>query len=206
MNSEHSENLDDVLGEQLRDIEIPTGLKDRLRAITDESPGLVTEKRRPRGRRRTLILIAVAASLIGAFSIVGWRLQVTPRQTNHDATAPVETNGPEGNSVLAQNLELTGSQLIEMIGDRQAVIDRILQQLELTQLRTELASLKRVRHPARLNPVDELSMILVLTDQARIGFGGDVESIQKDLQMVIKRYPDSRGAILASTLVSNTEL
>lgn len=206
MNQEQHDDRCDSLEEQLRDIEIPTGLKDRLLAIPEASPVEVAKKRYCGRLRITLAVMAVAASLVGAISLARWRLVETPRLTNHAEPSPIETQPDRDELVPKLSSHPDEIRMVEMIVEGQAEIDQILQQMELERLRAELAALKRVRRPAQLNPIDELSMILVLSGQAELGFGGDAESIQEDLQMVIKRYPDSRGAALASTLVSNTEL
>ncbi len=41
------------------------------------------------------------------------------------------------------------------------------------------------------------SMIYALADQATVSLGGSEDDAISDMKIVIKRYPDSRGAMLA---------
>lgn len=217
MKPELPDDAFDELGELLRNVEIPTDLKSRLLAISHPDDSIQLNSIQPvwPGRLAKFVTLAVAASMLGVISIASWPLlnpatktarvehssgQSNDRPATDSSTPPIRSD--PGEIQIAQTAAQT---LLRDIENRQLEIDRIFDQIKLNQLRSELAAMNRVKRTPRISPVDEMSLILVLADQAGIAFGNDVRSVRKDLERTIERYPNSAGAELATTFISENE-
>lgn len=224
MTSEKPNEHDGELRARLRNVDIPAGLKDRLLGISDDQPKPIPNpipnpipKPQSNSRLRNFVFIAIAASLLAVISIARWpaspprqsakQIDDSPSQQDatNDLTAPRQSPDLRQPAQPLENRLVDSGNSLDAFNSGQAEIDRILDQLELEQLRSQLATLKRNHRSPRLDPIDELSMILTLSDQTGIGFGQDVDSVRNDLKTTIERYPNSRGAQLAVTFLSENE-
>jgi hypothetical protein len=203
---------DQELKDLLREIEVPPGLRDRLRTIaqTDRLPRPTCEA----GNKHSNWKIRVAIVAVLAAAIAGFAIKVIwPAGQDSASTSPrqvVENIRPSPEMPTRQpNSRSEKSATDLVIGELNAssqYLDEVLLSIKIRQLERKLARKDiRLVSDSNFDAAQRTSMVLVLADEAAIKLGADRVLIDQELKEVIGRFPGTLGAELADKLLK-TEL
>ncbi len=225
---------DRELQRRLRQIEVPSDLKNRLRQIPNDAaeriqPATNTDSQgdepsyRPAGW--VWIPLAIAASLAGLSLYLFW-----PAPPRADESVAVEqTSEPSGKRLTVDNQTMTEPPLSEST-DRSSLmvensatsnlldemaaelnqLDQLVVQIKVHRLSEQVrqAEHKQSRQSNRstgLSPNDRASMVMSLSNQAALQMGVDKKIVERNFADVIEKFPGTRGSQWARQGL-NTEL
>ena len=187
---------DEQLDALLRDVSVPSDLKDSLRQIsqmTDESQDAIENKNEPKknsspnGSSVTWMLV-LAASLAAVAAFAGW--QWYSGQNANDAPGMVVEMDRSNSNNDEQPIKL--AELDQEI----SAVTAMLAQIEIQKMEQRLFH-SETRYESELANREVQSIIVAIADQISLPLGGDSESVKSDMAQVIKTFPGSKGAEIA---------
>lgn len=211
-NEYENEMTNEQLDSLLREVEVPADLKSQLRSIPMqlEEPTVTkqTKVSAPSSNRmskrnsglswRTWV---VAGSILGIAAFQILRLEPTPSIPVNDpaAVAIISADNSEANVSTADSTNLYADELeqLELLNREFAQRQNFWQEQELNQLESDLVDLQRTAARS-INQRESNSVILALSAETAISFGGSEESVKEEMAMVIAEYPGSHGAKIAT--------
>ena len=218
--------LDHLLG----DVPIPADLKSSLMQIsqqaeletefaTPNAPGVTKESTgKPNGFSATTTWLAwvLAASIVGAaaFYFLPTTKIENVKQLPNDTQTPREPGLPQianSEDSLTANPPLESDSLAEF-NQAQELIEQVRLTIENEMLRQKIAALKNNAsdnpYPVQtaLSNRQTESIIASLASQSRLEWGGDEKQIRLELESVIEKYPETKGAAFANTFLKNNKL
>lgn len=191
---------DQQLDDLLRSVPIPGALKQRLRAIPDQPS---TPDREWASKSQIWLAgLAIAAGLTGIVAWLAWTND--GRRVPEVAQTETHSNLPE--TVADQQANAFRPSPPQPAIDRLNMeIDALNSRIKLYEAELRLAELAVPEPALELSSSDCQSLIVALSDQSGEFWGAKPESILRDMQNVINRYPGSAGAKIASQYLANAE-
>ena len=204
MNMEPDKELtDEQLDAMLRNVQVPSELKSRLKqipkSVTLREEGVVPLASKlptsPPLPQTSWLSYALVAGLLGVAAFAAAKfLPSAPNNVKPGQVASTNSNHVEGNP-NSNLLEPTPAQLSALDGELQ-ILEAEIQTLESARLESELLQLE-TRSNQRLSDNEVESMILALAPQYSIPLGGKEADVRSEMARVIRDYPNTRGAVLA---------
>ena len=167
---------DEQLDDMLRDVSVPQDLKVKLLEIPDRDPGAVVASDSSHMRTTIVGTMLAIAALILVF------LYIEPSQL-----AKVESQSDDADAI---------AMLVDDMQRNRDAIDEILNAQDFAN--SEATSIDT---SPLLDPDEVLASALSMSWQSSIEQGASVESVQKELELVVTKYPNTRGAQRARELL-----
>lgn len=206
---------DQTLQNLLRDVPVPSDLKERLREITKALPldagpaAAVAPASNATGRARVSRLNARrwgwAAGLVTTAALCGviasWPSgprpgELAPETQAHGIATPSQQIDTPINPLASGPLSADASEMSSALREATGELDRLAQSLEdhlRAAERSESLSRRAVALPA-LNPTDHVSLEWVIANQTAVEFVPSRDWYLRDLLAAIDRFPESAGA------------
>ena len=187
---------DQQLDQLLSDVPVPDTLKQQLHKVPDLNPTSDLPEQRRRSGWMTAALVSgglIAASLVVMISLYfNTNSPVTVKPSDPDPLTPEQKAG------VAQKLEEIEMATLE--------IQQQLRHLELQRKRQQLEQLRASTLPVvALQPRDQTSLILSLSQQAALEWGADSTSVRDELIQVSRDYPNSLGSEKADQILRDLD-
>lgn len=209
MNTEFDkEPTDEQLDAMLREVQVPSELKSRLRQIPDSAtrhqegamPVERTLPSSPQPFQTPWLSYVLVASLLGVAAFVAAKfLPSNPNNPDRGQIASTSTNRIEKNRI-SNMPEPTTAKLNEQDRELQ-MLEAEIQALEIARLESELLQLETLGNQ-RLSNNEVESMILALAPEYSIPLGGKKADVRSEMARVLKEYPNTRGAVLAAKILN----
>lgn len=184
------DDLDDFLSVQLRDVPVPTGLKEKLLAIAEQEPVPVSPVIRVARERviwRRLGWFAALAAT-GLISFFIWR-QIPIE------SAPV-------NQVTASKIETDLKQWLVENEKKMESLRNDIAALELEETVTGHET-KRVRPIPELSDRETISLAFALSGELMHEWAGVTPAVEEQLNQVVRSFPETKGSELAARILAN---
>jgi len=216
---------DQQLDQWLREVEVPTQLKDHLKGIPDRplveladvelaDVELADVELADVELRRTLaitrrpshwrIWVVLAASVL---IVIGVAVRFLPDENEQrlaktlENTSEADHIGRASDQARVIPLPTVDSAELVAIEANLDQISLVLQQLEVERLRKQIDALNR-QALCQIDATQTSSMIIALSDQTSIPLGGSADLVAKKMVEVMDLYPDSRGAEIAQQFLA----
>lgn len=167
---------DKQLDDLLRDVSVPQNLKADLLEIPDREHETVVTPNRSRVRTAMLGTILAIAATIFVF------LYIAPSEV-----AKVDPLADDADEI---------AMLLDEMQRNQDAIDEIMNVQDLA-----IGETTPINTAPLLDPDEVLASALSMSWQSSIDQGASVESMKKDLELVVTKYPNTRGAQRARELL-----
>ena len=203
---------DEQLDALLRDVSVPSDLKDSLRQIPPKHgiAGVTTDQKVERkthksqnGRPATWMMV-LAASLAAVAAFAGW--QWYAGQNGNDAGMVAKIGQADSNddaetipNIVDDDAE---SKLLAELDQEIATLTTMLDQIEIQKMKQLLSQTETSRYETELANQDVQSLIIALSDQISLPLGGNSDSVESDMAQVIDKFPGSMGAEIAREYLS----
>ena len=205
---------DEQLDALLRDVSIPSDLKDSLRQVPQmpvAPKDTIDKKHELKTNSSTngqsfLWMMVLAASLAAVAAFVAWQWYFSPSVNNganlagtghsnsiHDDTAAVPTADMVNEISTLEELDL-----------QIAALNSMLDQIEMEQLEQRVLVAK-TEYESELSDREAQSIIIALSSQISLPLGGKEDSVKSEMAQVMKKFPGSVGAELARDYLQQTQ-
>lgn len=181
----------------------------------------------PRISRRWVALVATTAamlvlwlSLSGRFDLQAVFDQRANRSTEHNSSPQTPEAGKRiaaGDPASAEVTDVvtTGDlaaneyeQRMKQIASDLAVVQQSLDQWQFQQKQDrwqrEKSTLLTGMSVKDLDPLDVSSMVVALSEQSSLAYGGSIDRVSQSMAKVALRFPDSRGAEIAKQFLADS--
>ena len=211
-NEPENEPTGEQLDAMLRDVQVPSDLKSRLKGIPEleslagESGSLPTNtppvSLASSDNKRTWLPYVLAASLLAVAAFTA--AQFLPKDGPN--VAPGSIASAPAKDPFNENNFKPEPRAIEHVVVKSAIDQEVellnaqIQELEIARLQSELHRLENdydkhlSEHPSE-NEVE--SMIMALSPQYSLPLGGKQADVRAEMARVLEQYPNTRGAVLA---------
>jgi hypothetical protein len=186
---------DEDLDAMLRDVDIPDGLKNSLKQISQTSNAKVSlpvDSGSDSRSRHRLIAWAVAASVAAVAAILVGRSLTDQADNNFvENSKPVLIDESIEQELARDELEPT------------SLSEQLLMELEIETLRSELAALRAKRPPEPISVHETKAIVAAVSSESHYLLGGSRSTSLALSENVILEFPGTAGAELAQTYISN---
>lgn len=202
---------DEQLDRMLRNVVVPGDLRSKLLEIPNFEMADEDCKTRVEveNSRYPILQLALAASLlfVALFFGMQWLQRSKPGPELVGKTEPAASHlagSDVANATLKTEAASQVSRVLASLDANTNFLESQFLEMEVARLRSELNKID-VSSPVTLNQGEIESIIAALTGEIVIPLGGVVETTRAEMVNVIKKYPGSRGADLASQYLERLE-